>query len=649
MTRVQGPGQYFSSRVLSLQVPYQEGLDIKILQSLLRLLPEPMGGLPIETDGIFGPDTRKALMLFQKYFQIAPTGSSNDETYYYLGHRSSRYSRGKPVFSSRIIMPGSWGQDVQILQNRLSAYPKSYLNRPSNGKYDQHTARAVKLLQEDFNLEGEEGRVGPYTYALILLLAPLGGRVLKKGRHGLDSYFLQQQLKHLGYYHDTPNGFFSHTTFKALRSFQKDAAIRADGIAGPQTYLALGHAQSFPALGYSYIIQKGDSISSLARLVNQTEAKLMEVNKLKGRPRRLKPGQCLNLPVPLSFHLIQKSESINSIAEQYGLDPQKLAQANPIQERQGLVPGASLFLPGYCPQLKGQICYLNIRSRQVEIKVVNLEKMHSRVLYRLDREKPGFDRYGLESCGMAALELWSRIYRLWQDQRTNPRSSPDDQLFRGLQNSKKLHPLFRKEGFISEFISSCSRAGSTGRTKYAPAIEARNLSSSSLPLMISPVLKEYFDDQALLHYRLSPDQNHLLLFVIIPPARDTAAFLYHLPSAELHKISEHAVDGIFSSDSRFFLLLEKDSYGACYPWFYQQINLYSSSGYRKDPVMKVRSCQINEQCFKQDNSLLLFIMHTPRTFYPLPEYRRHIYIKSLQSPLLFQLTSNEKPFYPIWV
>lgn len=137
MTRVQGPGQYFSSRVLSLQVPYQEGLDIKILQSLLRLLPEPMGGLPIETDGIFGPDTRKALMLFQKYFQIAPTGSSNDETYYYLGHCSGRYSRGKPVFSSRIIIPGSRGQDVQILQNRLSAYHKTYLNRPGNGKYDK--------------------------------------------------------------------------------------------------------------------------------------------------------------------------------------------------------------------------------------------------------------------------------------------------------------------------------------------------------------------------------------------------------------------------------------------------------------------------------------------------------------------------------
>ena len=141
---------------------------------------------------------------------------------------------------------------------------------------------------------------------------------------------------------------------------------------------------------------------------------------------------------------------------------------------------------------------------------------------------------------------------------------------------KKLHPAFRKESFSSEAVFSCSRAGGTGRNKYAPAIEARNLSSSSLPFMISPGLKEYFDEQALLHYRLSPDQNHLLLFVIIPPVRDTAAFLYHLPSAELHKISEHAVDGIFSSDSRFFLLLEKDSYGACYPWFYQQINLYSS-------------------------------------------------------------------------
>ena len=89
----------------------------------------------------------------------------------------------------------------------------------------------------------------------------------------------------------------------------------------------------------------------------------------------------------------------------------------------------------------------------MEIKVVNLEKMHSRVLYRFDQEKLGFDRYGLESCGMAALELWSRVYRLWQDQRTNPRSSLDDKLFRGLQSGKKLHPAFRKESFSSEAVS----------------------------------------------------------------------------------------------------------------------------------------------------------------------------------------------------
>ena len=138
---------------------------------------------------------------------------------------------------------------------------------------------------------------------LLYLLAPLGGRVLKKGRHGLDSYFCNSS-SNTWVTTMIPPMVFSHTTFKALRSFSKDAAIRADGIAGPQTYLALGHAQSFPALGYSYIIQKGDSISSLARLVNQTEAKLMEVNKLKAGLGDLS-GQCLNLPVPLSFHLIQ--------------------------------------------------------------------------------------------------------------------------------------------------------------------------------------------------------------------------------------------------------------------------------------------------------------------------------------------------------
>lgn len=644
MTEIQGLVPYFSSRVLRLQIPYQQGLDIIILQSLLNLLPETMGGLQNEVDGIFGPDTRKALMLFQKYFQLAVTGASSDETYYCLGHCSGKYSRGNPVFSSRIIIPGSQGRDVLIVQNRLSAYHKTYLNRPGSGKYDKYTARAIKLLQEDFNLE-EEG-VGPCTYALILLQAPLGGRVLRKGRHGLDTFFLQLHLQRLGYYHGTPHGFFLPTTLKALSSFQKDAAIRADGIAGPQTYLALGHAQSFPPLEYSGVIEKADTISKLAWPVKQPEAKLMQLNKFKGRRQGRKPGSCLRLPAPLAFHLIEKNDSIKDIADRYGLDPQQLAQANPIQAGQGLVPGATLFLPGYQPRLKGQIWYLNERTESVELKALNLENMHRTILYRFNEQELGFGSHGLEK-GIAASHIWPKVYRLWQNNAACPPATLGHKPW-CLKKKDRSHSAFKANSSPKAISSSLTADRFSLRNKSSPVPEPKAVSSPGYPHIVQACINRYFDEQALVHYRLSPDNNYLLLFVIIPPARETAAFLYHLPSAELHQISEHAVDGIFSSDSQLFLLLEKDSYGACYPWFYQQIKLYSSDGFCQGEVMKARSCQFNENCFSQDNSLLLFIMHTPRTFYPLPEYWRHIYIKPLQSPLLVQLTLNERPYYPIW-
>ncbi|NLO22480.1 MAG: LysM peptidoglycan-binding domain-containing protein [Syntrophomonadaceae bacterium] len=649
MKQIQGPVPYFSSRVLRLQVPYQQGLDIKILQALLNLLPEPMGGQQIEVDGIFGPDTRKALMLFQKYFQLAVTGASSDETYHCLGHSSGKFSRGNPVFSSRMIIPGSQGRDVQILQNRLSAYYKTYLNRPGSGKYDKYTARAVKSLQEDFKLTGEEDRVGPYTYALILLQSPLGGRILQKGRHGLDTYFLQLYLKRWGYYHATSNGFFSHSTFKALTSFQRDAAIRADGIVGPQTYLALGHAQSFPPLEYSCIIENADTISKLSRLVKQPEAKLMKFNKFKGRGKRLKPGQCLRPPTPLAFHLIEKNDSLKSIADKYGLDPQHLTQANPIQAGQGLVPGATLFLPEYKPRLKGQIWYLNNRPGSVELKSINLKNMHRTILYRFNEEELGFGRHGLEK-GIGASHIWPKVYRLWRNNAAYPPATLGHKPW-CLKKKDNFYSAFNKANSSPKAISpSLSADRFSLWNKFSPVPEPKAVSSPGYaPPIIETSINRYFDEQALVHYRLSLDNNHLLLFVIIPPARETAAFLYHLPSEELRKISEHAIDGVFSSDSQLFLLLEKDSYGAYYPWFYQQIKLYSSRGYCRGEVIKVRSCQFNQYCFNPDNTLLLFIMHTPRTFYPLPEYCRHMYIKPLQSPLLFQLTSNERPFYPIWI
>lgn len=64
-------------------------------------------------------------------------------------------------------------------------------------------------------------------------------RTLKKGKSGEDVYWLQRKLQDLGYYTGTVTGSFYNGTYKAVKAFQKDHGIYADGIAGERTLKAL--------------------------------------------------------------------------------------------------------------------------------------------------------------------------------------------------------------------------------------------------------------------------------------------------------------------------------------------------------------------------------------------------------------------------
>ena len=64
-------------------------------------------------------------------------------------------------------------------------------------------------------------------------------RVLVAGMTGDDVNNLQQRLFDLGYLDISPDGNFDSETEKALKDFQKDHKLEADGIVGPQTLEAL--------------------------------------------------------------------------------------------------------------------------------------------------------------------------------------------------------------------------------------------------------------------------------------------------------------------------------------------------------------------------------------------------------------------------
>lgn len=71
-------------------------------------------------------------------------------------------------------------------------------------------------------------------------LPPLPFDTMKKGSEGDDVFWLQSKLKELGYYKGAfATGSYLDGTVKAVKAFQKDHGILADGIAGEETLNAI--------------------------------------------------------------------------------------------------------------------------------------------------------------------------------------------------------------------------------------------------------------------------------------------------------------------------------------------------------------------------------------------------------------------------
>ncbi|MCM3699080.1 spore cortex-lytic enzyme [Paenibacillus macerans] len=67
-------------------------------------------------------------------------------------------------------------------------------------------------------------------------------QVIDYGAFGTDVYELQGRLAFLGFYHGKLDSYFGPTTRDALKWFQSEFGMKADGLAGPKTKLKLYNA-----------------------------------------------------------------------------------------------------------------------------------------------------------------------------------------------------------------------------------------------------------------------------------------------------------------------------------------------------------------------------------------------------------------------
>lgn len=108
----------------------------------------------------------------------------------------------------------------------------------------------------------------------------------------------------------------------------------------------------------AYVVERGDSLSVIARRFNTSVARLASLNQLQSR-NRIQIGQRLLLPQDSSqpnqvaavvpqdgSYTVRRGDTVSLIAARYGVTEQALLGVNGIQDPHRIYPGQQLALPG---------------------------------------------------------------------------------------------------------------------------------------------------------------------------------------------------------------------------------------------------------------------------------------------------------------
>ncbi|MCI6375797.1 MAG: peptidoglycan-binding protein, partial [Clostridiales bacterium] len=148
------------------------------------------------------------------------------------------------------IKSGSSGEAVKSLQTKLKAL--GLYSGEITGNVGSKTEAAIKAFQAKYGLTAD-GIAGPQTLAKIDAAYAASGSSsssssssstsgLKLGSQGTAVRNLQQDLTTLGYYWAEITGNFGSKTETAVKRFQEENGLTADGVAGTKTLNAIAAA-----------------------------------------------------------------------------------------------------------------------------------------------------------------------------------------------------------------------------------------------------------------------------------------------------------------------------------------------------------------------------------------------------------------------
>ncbi len=97
-----------------------------------------------------------------------------------------------------------------------------------------------------------------------------------------------------------------------------------------------------------YTVQRGDTLSEIARDHDVSLADVIELNEMPN-PDLIRPGQVILIPgvdgSPEQLHVVSKGESLNRIAAAYGLSASAIAESNSLPNPNLIQPGQELVIP----------------------------------------------------------------------------------------------------------------------------------------------------------------------------------------------------------------------------------------------------------------------------------------------------------------
>ena len=135
------------------------------------------------------------------------------------------------------LREGDSGEAVADVQHRLLSLGYGPVSDPI-GEFGRATRASLEAFQRHRGLR-VDGVCGPQTWQTLVEAGyRLGDRLLYRRtpmQRGDDVAELQQRLCALGFDTGRVDGIFGNSTAKALREFQENAALHADGILGTET------------------------------------------------------------------------------------------------------------------------------------------------------------------------------------------------------------------------------------------------------------------------------------------------------------------------------------------------------------------------------------------------------------------------------